>query len=42
MVDAETKRRTAEQLGRDHVQMYGIPQLSENVEFLRASGDQLR
>src|SRR5271156_5643983 len=42
MVDTETKRRTAEQLGRDHVQMYGIPQLSENVEFLRASGEQLR
>jgi uncharacterized protein with von Willebrand factor type A (vWA) domain len=41
-VEAETKRRTAEQLGREHVQMYGIPQLSENVEFLRASGDQLR
>lgn len=42
LVESETKRRTAEQLGRDHVQMYGIPQLSENVEFLRASGDQLR
>lgn len=42
MVEAETKRRTAEQLGRDHVAMYGIPQLSENVEFLRASGEQLR
>jgi uncharacterized protein with von Willebrand factor type A (vWA) domain len=42
MVEAETKRRTAEQLGREHVTMYGIPQLSENVEFLRASGDQLR
>ncbi|MCA2258940.1 vWA domain-containing protein [Mycobacterium avium] len=42
LVDAETKRRTAEQLGRDHVQTYGIPQLSENVEFLRASGEQLR
>ncbi len=42
LVDNETKRRTAEQLGRDHVQMYGIPQLAENVEFLRASGDQLR
>jgi uncharacterized protein len=41
MVEAETKRRTAEQLGRDHVQMYGIPQLAENVEFLRASGEQL-
>ncbi|MBV9514512.1 MAG: VWA domain-containing protein [Mycobacteriaceae bacterium] len=42
MVEAETKRRTAEQLGRDHVTMYGIPQLSENVEFLRASGEQLK
>ncbi|WP_343600053.1 VWA domain-containing protein [Mycobacterium sp.] len=42
MVDAETKRRTAEQLGREHVAMYGIPQLAENVEFLRASSDQLR
>ncbi|MGB3524241.1 MAG: VWA domain-containing protein [Mycobacterium sp.] len=42
LVDAETKRRTAQQLGREHVQMYGIPQLSENVEFLRASGEQLR
>ncbi len=42
MVEGETKRRTAERLGREHVQMYGIPQLAENVEFLRASGDQLR
>jgi uncharacterized protein len=42
MVEAETKRRTAEQLGRAHVQMYGIPQLAENVEFLRASAEQLR
>ncbi|MGW0160550.1 vWA domain-containing protein [Mycobacterium sp. NPDC003323] len=42
MIEAETKRRTAEQLGRDHVQMYGVPQLAENVEFLRASGEQLR
>lgn len=42
MVENETKRRTAEQLGREHVQMYGVPQLSENVEFLRASGEQLR
>jgi uncharacterized protein with von Willebrand factor type A (vWA) domain len=42
LVEAETKRRTAEQLGRDHVAMYGIPQLSENVEFLRASAEQLR
>lgn len=42
LVEQETKRRTAEQLGRDHVQMYGIPQLAENVEFLRASGDQLK
>ncbi|WP_099025883.1 vWA domain-containing protein [Mycolicibacterium palauense] len=42
MVEAEAKRRTAEQLGREHVQMYGVPQLAENVEFLRASGEQLR
>jgi uncharacterized protein with von Willebrand factor type A (vWA) domain len=42
MIEGETKRRTAEQLGREHVQMYGIPQLAENVEFLRASGEQLR
>lgn len=42
MVEAETKRRTAEQLGREHVQTYGIPELSENVEFLRASGEQLQ
>ncbi|MGV0626688.1 vWA domain-containing protein [Mycolicibacter minnesotensis] len=42
LVDAETKRRTAEQMGREHVQTYSIPQLSENVEFLRASGEQLR
>ncbi len=42
MVESETKRRTAEQLGREHVQMYGVPQLAENVEFLRASGEQLR
>jgi uncharacterized protein with von Willebrand factor type A (vWA) domain len=42
LVEGETKRRTAQQLGREHVQMYGIPQLAENVEFLRASGDQLR
>ncbi|WP_299561332.1 VWA domain-containing protein [uncultured Mycolicibacterium sp.] len=42
MVEAETKRRTAEQLGRAHVQTYGVPQLAENVEFLRASADQLR
>lgn len=42
MVNAETQRRTAEQLGREHVQTYSIPQLSENVEFLRAPADQLR
>ena len=42
MVEGETKRRTAEQLGREHVQTYGVPQLAENIEFLRASADQLR
>lgn len=39
LVEAETKRRTAEQLGRERVTAYGVPQLAENVEFLRASGD---
>lgn len=38
LVEAETKRRTAEQLGRERVTAYGVPQLAENVEFLRASG----
>lgn len=42
LVDGETKRRAAEQLGREHVQKYAVPQLAENVEFLRASGEQLR
>lgn len=42
MVEAETKRRTAERLGRQHVQAYSVPQLAENVEFLRASGEQLQ
>lgn len=42
LVEAETKRRTAEQLGRERVTAYGVPQLAENVEFLRASGEQLR
>src|SRR5258708_6583293 len=42
MVESETKRRTAEQLGREHVQMYGVPQLAENGEFRRDSGEQLR
>ncbi|GFM21174.1 uncharacterized protein PO1_contig-111-1, partial [Mycobacterium sp. PO1] len=28
--------------GREPVQTYGVPQLAENVEFLRASGEQLR
>lgn len=42
MIEAETKRRMAEQLGRERVSAYGVPQLAENVEFLRASGEQLR
>lgn len=42
MVESETKRRTAEQIGRDHAQYLRHPAVAENVEFLRASGDQLR
>lgn len=42
MVDSETKRRTAEQLGREHVQMYASRNWPRTWSSLRASGDQLR
>ncbi|KAJ8139127.1 hypothetical protein OY671_007659, partial [Metschnikowia pulcherrima] len=42
LVEAETKRRTAEQSGRERVTAYGVPQSAENVEFSRASGEQSR
>ncbi|MBF0660260.1 MULTISPECIES: vWA domain-containing protein [unclassified Rhodococcus (in: high G+C Gram-positive bacteria)] len=37
MVERETRRRTAEHLGRERVEKYGVPKLAEEVDFLRAS-----
>ncbi|MBW4781007.1 VWA domain-containing protein [Rhodococcus fascians] len=37
MVESETRRRSAEKLGRDRVASYGVPKLAEEVDFLRAS-----
>ncbi|UYP17605.1 VWA domain-containing protein [Rhodococcus sp. Z13] len=41
MVERETRRRTAEQLGRERVEKYGVPKLAEEVDFLRASDSEL-
>lgn len=37
MIEVETRRRSAEQLGRERVATYGVPRLAEEVDFLRAS-----
>ncbi|WP_182346847.1 vWA domain-containing protein [Tomitella gaofuii] len=42
MVQGETRRRSAERLGRDRVAQYGVPQLAEQVDFLRASDADLQ
>ncbi len=42
MVQSETRRRTAETQGRDRVAEYGVPQLAEQVDFLRASDADLQ
>ncbi|WP_158726391.1 vWA domain-containing protein [Tomitella fengzijianii] len=42
MVQTETRRRSAEKLGRDRVAQYGVPQLAEQVDFLRASDADLQ
>ncbi len=42
MVHSETRRRSAEKLGRDRVAEYGVPQLAEQVDFLRASDADLQ
>lgn len=42
MVERETRRRTAEQLGRERVEKYGVPKLAEEVDFLRASDAELQ
>lgn len=42
MVQDETRRRSAERLGRDRVAQYGVPKLAEQVDFLRASDADLQ
>ncbi len=41
MVEKETRRRAAEQLGRERVASYGVPKLAEDVDFLRASDTEM-
>ncbi|SNS80630.1 vWA domain-containing protein [Rhodococcoides kyotonense] len=41
MVDKETRRRAAEQLGKERVASYGVPKLAEEVDFLRASDTEM-
>lgn len=41
MVEQETRRRTAEQVGKERVANYGVPKLAEEVDFLRASDSEL-
>ncbi|MCL2533019.1 MAG: VWA domain-containing protein [Nocardiaceae bacterium] len=41
MVESETRRRSAEQVGRERVAGYGVPKLAEEVDFLRASDSEL-
>lgn len=41
MVASETRRRSAEHLGKERVATYGVPRLAEEVDFLRASDTEL-
>ncbi|MDH6678336.1 uncharacterized protein with von Willebrand factor type A (vWA) domain [Rhodococcus sp. LBL1] len=41
MVESETRRRSAEQVGKERVASYGVPRLAEEVDFLRASDSEL-
>lgn len=41
MVEKETRRRSAETLGKERVASYGVPRLAEEVDFLRASDAEL-
>ncbi|AYJ50164.1 vWA domain-containing protein [Rhodococcus sp. P1Y] len=41
MIEKETRRRAAEQLGRERVASYGVPKLAEEVDFLRASDTEM-
>ncbi|NEW42350.1 VWA domain-containing protein [Nocardia cyriacigeorgica] len=40
-VDAETRRRVAERIGRERVASYGVARQAEEVDFLRASESEL-
>ncbi|MCX5042767.1 VWA domain-containing protein [Aldersonia sp. NBC_00410] len=40
-VEAETRRRSAERLGRERVSNYGVPRQADEVDFLRASETEL-
>ncbi|MFE3445497.1 VWA domain-containing protein [Nocardia sp. NPDC059180] len=40
-VDAETRRRVAERIGRERVATYGVARQAEEVDFLRASESEL-
>ncbi|WP_280231889.1 vWA domain-containing protein [Nocardia cyriacigeorgica] len=40
-VDAETRRRVAERIGRERVASYGVSRQAEEVDFLRASESEL-
>lgn len=42
MVQDETRRRSAERVGRERVAEYGVPQLAEQIDFLRASDADLQ
>lgn len=40
-VEAETRRRVAERIGKERVASYGVPRQAEEVDFLRASQAEL-
>lgn len=41
MVETETRRRSAERLGKERVAKYGVPKQADEVDFLRASDAEL-
>ncbi|MDG3013255.1 vWA domain-containing protein [Speluncibacter jeojiensis] len=41
LVDAETRRRVAERVGKERVASYGVPKIAEQVDFLRANDSDL-
>ncbi|WP_041450891.1 vWA domain-containing protein [Hoyosella subflava] len=40
-IERETRRRVAERLGKERVTSYAVPKVAEQVDFLRASDDDL-